>query len=434
MPPLSLAFIVATVFWTIAAFYLSLRQTAFVRRHRDAVPADFAAAFSLAEHRTAADYVQARERLERFEQLASAVVATGWALGGIGLLYGALAALIPPSLGRGVAFLVTTGVVGTLVSLPFDIYRTFGIEQRFGFNRTTPAQFVRDLAKRAVISLVVAVPLLFGVLFAMRTLTGHWWLWAWLAVVALMMVAPTVFVRFIAPRFNRFEPLAEGELRGRIESVLQRSGFRASHLYTMDASKRTARGNAYFIGLGRTKRIVLFDTLLARHTPEEIEAVVAHELGHFRHRHVFYGLLRGAAIMFVVFAGFGWFAKQPWLLPAFGVDYRDDALALFVCSLLVSIGGPLAAPIGNWISRRNEYQADDYARRAVGAEPMIGALTRLARDNASTLTPDPLYSLVHHSHPSIPLRVRHLRSMAAGAGSAPSAPPGWQHPLAGAGR
>ena len=412
MTPLKTIFIVATIGWTIVSLYLSVRQSAFVRRHRDAVPTDFAASHSLDEHRRAADYAEAGEKLARWETIGEAAIAFAWALGGIDLVYDALARTIPPSLGRGVAFLVATGLVGAIVALPFDAYRTFGLEQRFGFNRTNPRQFLLDHLKQGAISLALGVPLLFGLLFVMRSLTGLWWLWAWVAVVAIMMLAPTVYVRLIAPRFNRFEPLADDALRARIEAVLVRSGFRSSGLFTMDASRRTGHGNAYFIGFGRTKRIVLFDTLIARCTPDEIEAIVAHELGHFLHRDVLFGLLRAAAMLFVAFAAFGWLTRQPWLLPAFGVGHGDDALAFFVCLLLASIIGPVSAPIGNWISRRNEYRADDYARRTVGVEPMVSALTRLARDNASTLTPDPLYSLVHHSHPPVPLRVQKLRAMA----------------------
>ena len=412
MQPLSLFFIVATMLWTIVSLYLSLRQSAFVTRHRDAVPADFAATLSLEEHRKAADYSAARERLDRWEAIVGAAVAVFWAFGGIDLVYGAVAGFVPAPIWRGVAFLVATGLVAAIVELPFALVRAFGLEQRFGFNRTTPARFALDRLKQGAITLVVAVPLLAVLLDVMRALTGAWWVWAWLALVALIMVAPTIFVRFIAPRFNKFEPLDDA-LRARIESVLSRAGFRSSGLFKMDASRRTAHGNAYFIGFGRTKRIVLFDTLIEKSTPEEIEAVVAHELGHFKHRHVLFGLFRAALMLFVVLAAFGWLAKQPWLLPSFGVTQRDDALALFVCMLLASVVGPLTAPLSNWISRRNEYQADDFARRAVGADPMVGALTRLARDNASTLTPDPLYALVHHSHPSVPLRVRHLRAMEA---------------------
>ena len=188
----------------------------------------------------------------------------------------------------------------------------------------------------------------------------------------------------------------------------------------MDASRRTAHGNAYFIGFGTSKRIVLFDTLLERNNPEEIEAVVAHELGHFKYRHVLFGLARSAVILFSVLALFGWLSKQNWLLPSFGVRYGDDALALFVCMLLASLGGPVAALLSNWISRRNEYEADDYARRMVGVEPMVRALTRLARDNAATLTPDPWYALVHYSHPPVSLRVRHLRDALRGHGKTSS--------------
>ncbi|HWG03829.1 MAG TPA: M48 family metallopeptidase [Beijerinckiaceae bacterium] len=409
MAPLQIFFIVGTIAWTLVSLALSIRQSRCVGTHRDAVPPDFVASLSLDEHRKAADYTQAREALARWETIADAAVAIAWAAGGITLLYNVLAAVIPLSLTRSVAFLVATGVVSAIVSMPFEVFRTFGLEQRFGFNRSSVGQFVFDRVKRAILSLALAVPLLYALFFAMRNLTGLWWLWAWIGLVALMMGAPSFYVRIVAPRFNRFEPLPDGELKSRIEALLARCGFRSSGLFLMDASRRTKHGNAYFIGFGRTKRIVLFDTLAERCTPEEIEAVVAHELGHFLHRHVLYGLLRTAVMLFLVLAAFGWLTKQPWLLPAFGIPASDDALALFVCLLLASIVGPLAAPIGNWISRRNEYQADDHARRVVGVEPMVSALVGLARDNASTLTPDPLYSLVHHSHPPVPLRVRSLR-------------------------
>jgi STE24 endopeptidase len=409
-------FIAATVAWTMVSIYLSLRQSAFVRDHRDAVPDDFAAGVTQEEHRKAADYSTARERLARFETITDAALSLVWVCGGINFLYGALASMIPTSLIRGVAFLVATGIVGAIISLPFGIYRTFWLEKRFGFNRMTLPTFVFDKLKGAAIALAVAVPLLFVLLWIMRSAMGLWWLYAWFGLMTLMILAPSIYVRLIAPRFNRFEPLADVALRDRIERLLARSGFRSSGLFTMDASRRTAHGNAYFIGFGRTKRIVLFDTLLERSTPDEIEAVVAHELGHFKHRHILYGLVRSAAVLFAVLAIFGWLAKQPWLLPSFGVAYQDAALALFVCTLLAELVGPLSAPLGNWISRRNEYEADDYARRMVGVEPMVSALTRLARDNASTLTPDPWYALVRYSHPPVPLRVHQLRQAGAGKG------------------
>lgn len=414
MPPLVLAYIAATVLWTLVSLHLSLRQSAHVRAHRDQVPPEFAAAITPEAHLTAADYTLARERVARFELLAEAVLALAWALGGVAALYAAVSSFVPPSIWRGVAFLVATGIVGMLVGLPFGIYRTFVIEQRFGFNRTTARTYVADRIKGWLIALVVGVPLLAVLLKVMQVVSGQWWIWAWLGLLALMLAAPTVYVRLVAPRFNTFTPLTDGALRARIESVLADAGYRASALFTMDASRRSSHGNAFFIGFGRTKRIVLFDTLIERCQPDEVAAVVAHELGHFRHKHVVFGMLRSALISFVVLAVFGWLAKQPWLLPAFGVEgVTGDAPALFVCLLLLSILGPTTAVFGNWISRRNEFQADAYAGRSVGVDPMVRALTGLARDNASTLTPDPLYALVHHSHPSVPQRVRHLREVVA---------------------
>ena len=408
MPILLIAFIATAALWTALSLYLSVRQTECVRRHRDAVPDDFAANVTIGEHSKAADYTMANERLARVRTVLDLVETMAWVLGGINLLYGALASVLPPSLWLGVVFLLATSAVSVALRLPLDVYDTFVLEQKFGFNRTTPLTFVTDHLKSWAIGLTIAVPLLFACLWAMRSFSGLWWLWAWLAVLALMFAAPTVYVRLIAPRFNKFIPLQDGELRVRIENLLSRCGFRSSGLFSMDASRRSAHGNAYFIGFGNTKRIVLFDTLLTGSEPDEIEAVVAHELGHYRHRHVLFGLVRGAVIAFVVLAAFGWLSKQPWLLPSFGIVYHDNALALLACLLLNSMVTPLLTPIGNWISRRNEFQADDYARRNVAAAPMISALLKLSRDNASTLTPDPLYAVVHYSHPPVPIRVRHL--------------------------
>ena len=408
-------FIAATLAWAALALHLSLRQTAHVLRHRDAVPADFARTISPEEHRKAADYTVERERLARVETLLGTGLTIVWSLGGIGLLYGAVSAVVAPGLLRGTAFLAATAAVGAVVDLPLAIVRKFGVEKRFGFNRTTPRLFVLDLARRLALTAAIGLPLILVGLWAMRSFTGLWWLWAWFALLALMISAPAVFVRLIAPRFNRFTPLEDGPLKTGIERLLAASGFRSSGLFTMDASRRTAHGNAYFIGFGRAKRIVLFDTLIAKSSESEIEAVIAHELGHFRHRHIWFGLAQGAVITFVALAGFGWLCKQPWLLPAFGIREGDDAVRLFVCLLLASAVSPLLSPVSNWISRRNEFQADDYARRQVGAAPLISALTGLARDNASTLTPDPLYALAHYSHPPVPIRVRHLREREAGA-------------------
>ena len=417
MPVLLIAFIASALLWTALSLWLSARQIACVRRHRDTVPAAFAAHVTPEEHRKAADYTVANEHLDRVGTVLDLAVSLAWVLGGINLLYGAAATLLPPSPARGVVFLIATFAIGALTRLPLSLYSTFVLEQRFGFNRTTPLVFLTDRLKHWAIALAISIPLLFACLWAMRSFSGLWWLWAWCGVLALMLAAPTIYTRLIAPRFNTFSPLADTALRERIETLLTRCGFRSSGLFSMDASRHSAHGNAYFIGFGNTRRIVLFDTLIAGSTPEEIEAVIAHELGHYRHHHILFGLLRGAAIALAVLAAFGWLSRQPWLLPSFGIVYQDDALALLVCLSLSSMVVPLLSPLGNYISRRNEFQADDYARRHAGATPMIDALLKLSRDNASTLTPDPLYALAHYSHPPVPLRIHHLREAEAREGA-----------------
>ena len=406
MPFLLVLFICVTTATTAFSLWLRLRQSAFVATHRDAVPAAFTDAVSLTDHQRAADYEQARLRLGMVASVFGAVVALAWASFGYDSLYGGVAGVISPSLSRSVVFLIGVGAISSLLDIPFAILRTFGIEQRFGFNRTTPAGFARDRLKSAVLSAILGVPLLYGLLWLMRQ-DGFWWVWAWLGMMLLMLAMMVAYPRWIAPLFNRFTPL-EGPLRTRIESLMARCGFEASGLFVMDASRRSAHGNAYFSGFGRSKRIVLFDTLIAGNGEAELEAVLAHELGHFKLNHIRTGLLQTATLLFLAFGAIGWLTQQPWLLSGFGISHADDALALIVCVLVVEMAGPIAGIAGNWISRRHEYQADDFARRMVGAEPMVSALIRLSRDNASTLTTDPFYALVNFSHPPVPLRVQRL--------------------------
>lgn len=400
-------FAVLSVAATGFGLALRARQAACVARHRMEVPPAFAGSVSLAEHQRAADYERARLRLGAAGALFSLAVALGWAFFGYDALYGGIAGLIPGGLSRSVAFLVAVGAVSWALDVPFAVLRTFGVEQRFGFNRTRPAGFVADRLKGAAVSLVLGVPVLYGLFWLMRQ-PGPWWLWAWAGMVALMLAMTSIYPRWIAPLFNRFTPL-QGQLRARIEGLLRRCGFEAAGLYVMDASRRSARGNAYFTGFGRSKRIVLFDTLIAGHSEAELEAVLAHELGHFKLNHIGAGLLRATVLLFLGWFAIGVLCKQSWLLPSFGIVHQDDALALMVCVLTLQMAGPVLAIAGNWISRRHEFQADDFARRMVGAEPMIAALVQLSRNNASTLTPDPLYALVNFSHPPVPLRVRRLR-------------------------
>lgn len=418
--PLLTVLIVATLLETLLSLWLSRRQIAHVRSGRGAVPADFADSVSLAEHQKAADYTAARERLSMLRQAWQTFVMLAWLLGGFDLLYGLMADMVQAPLARSVCFVLALLAVGTLLSLPFALWSTFAVEQRFGFNRATPWLFLRDRLLGWSIGLVVAVPLLAACFWLMAHARGPWWLYVWVGLSALMLIAPAAYARLIAPRFNRFTPLPDGELRQNILSLLRETGFSASALFTMDASRRSTHGNAYFIGFGRAKRIVLFDTLTRSSTVAEIRAIVAHELGHFRHRHVLFGLVRSGIVLFGVLAAFGWLAHQPWLLPSMGLRHADPALRLVACVLCWSLLATPAAAVSNLISRRNEFQADEFARRQAGAAPMISALSRLSRANASTLTPDPLYALYHYSHPPVPQRIARLRRMEAADPDAPS--------------
>lgn len=408
MPYLLHVFTLVLILATGFELVLRTRQSVHVARHRGTVPAGFEDAVSLEEHQRAADYERARLRIGSYAELFGFVVTLAWAWFAYDALYAAVAGLVGPGLSRSVLFLVAAGAISSVLGLPFAVWRTFGVEQRFGFNRTTPGAFVRDRLKGWALSLGLAVPLLYGLMWLMRQ-PGAWWVWAWLGTLGLMLVLMDAVPRWIAPLFNTFTPL-EGPLRARIEGLLRRCGFTAAGLFVMDASRRSGHGNAYFTGLGRSKRIVLFDTLIASNSEAELEAVLAHELGHFKLNHILIGLAQTAVLLFAGFFAVGWLCHQPWLLPSFGIRHSDDALALIVCVLVVQMAGPLVSIAGNWLSRRHEYQADDFARRMVGAPPMVSALVRLARDNASTLTTDPLYALVNFSHPPVPLRVARLRA------------------------
>lgn len=403
-----IAFSLASQAWSA---WLDRRHARHVLRHRSAVPEDFRGAVTLEEHQKAADYTVAKLRLGSARALLQVPVGLLWLLAGYDLLAGALSGFDAPL--RDVLFVGAFAAVTSLLGLPFSAYGALVLEERFGFNRTTPALFAADTLKALAIKVMIGAPLLYGVFWTMERVSGPWWLYTWAGLVALMLAAPFVYIRLIAPLFNKFEPLTDTAARERIEGLMRRCGFEASGLFTMDASRRSSHGNAFFIGFGRTKRIVLFDTLLHKHTPEEIDAVIAHELGHFKHGHTLFGVARGAATMLVMLAAVGWLAAQPWLLPQFGFEHQTAALSLIAAVMVLGVVTPLLDLLTNWLSRRHEFQADSFAADAVGARHLISALTKLTRDSAGTLTPDPLYALVHYSHPPVPVRVAHLRSLAA---------------------
>lgn len=403
-----LATMVGTRLW------LATRQLGAVRSHRDAVPGPFAAVVGLDDHRRAADYTAVRLRLGRVQLVYDAAVLLVVTLGGgFAALDGAVATLALPPLAHGVLTLVALVLAMSVAELPFAWYSTFVVEARFGFNRTTPKLFVLDLLRAALVGTVLGVPLLALLLWLVQATGERWWLYAWGAWVAFGLGVAYAWPRFIAPLFNRFRALEPGAMRDGVERIVRRCGFAADGVFVMDGSRRSSHGNAYFTGIGRHKRIVLYDTLLERLAPAEVEAVLAHELGHFRLRHVRNQLLLSFATALAGFAALGWLAGQPGFYAAFGVAVPSAhaALALFV--LVVPVFTFPFAPLGSWWSRRHEYAADRFAAEHADGRALAAALVKLYRDNASTLTPDPLYSAWHDSHPPALVRIAALERAAA---------------------
>jgi len=412
----SFVFAAALLVSIAVRLWLATRQARHVRRHRDAVPERFAGRVTVQAHRRAADYTVARVRLGMFEALAGALLLLGFTLfGGLQWVLDLLAAWLPGApFARQILFVVAVVLAGAIVDLPIEWYRQFVLEQRFGFNRMTPRLFVVDTLKGTAIAAALGLPLLALVLWLMRSAGNLWWLWAWGTWVAFNLGVLVLYPTVIAPMFNRFEPLQDEALRARVESLLARCGFASKGLFVMDGSRRSAHGNAYFTGLGRSKRIVFFDTLLSRLDAGEIEAVLAHELGHFHHRHV----PRRIALMFAAsLAGLwllGWLSRQGWFYQGLGVTPAAgefDATALVLFFLAMPVFGFLLRPLASWASRRHEFQADAYAAAHARAGDLVSALVKLYEDNASTLTPDPLHSAFYDSHPPAALRIGRLQEV-----------------------
>jgi STE24 endopeptidase len=413
----SLVFVTALTLSVVLRVWLALRQANHVARHRGAVPADFAAGISLAEHQKAADYTQARIRLALATLGADTALLLALTLGGLlQWLDGAWVGLLGDhgyanrGYAYGLALFASVGILGFLVDLPFSLYRTFVVEARFGFNKLTWRVYVADLIKQTLLAVVIGAPLLLAVLWLMAAMGALWWLYVWLVWLAFNFLVLLLYPTLIAPLFNKFSPLPDGALKSRVEALLKRCGFTASGLFVMDGSKRSAHGNAYFTGFGRAKRIVFFDTLIDKLAPPEVEAVLAHELGHFRRHHVW----KHIAVMAAVSLGLLWLLGQliaePWFYQGLGVGTGSTAMALILfVQILPAFLFPLT-PIASGLSRRHEYEADDYAAAHADAGSLIAALVKLYRDNAATLTPDPLHSLFYDSHPPASLRVAHLRS------------------------
>jgi STE24 endopeptidase len=405
-------FLAALLAATATRLWLAGRQIRHVRAHRAAVPPSFAETIPLAAHQKAADYTAAKTRTGIVGTLVDLVLILAFTLGGgVQWLSDAwLRWFEVGSLAHGTALLLSLFFIQGAVSLPLALYRTFVIESRFGFNRMTLALFFADLAKQVAVALVLGVPLLLAVLWLMARMGEHWWLYVWAVVTAFSIGLQLVIPPFILPLFNKFTPITEGELAGRIAALLARCGFKSSGLFKMDGSKRSSHGNAFFTGFGATKRIVLFDTLVERLQPAEVEAVLAHELGHYKLHHIVKMIALGAAMTFAGLWLLGQLIGESWFYSGLGVSTASTAAAL----ALFMLAGPeftfLLHPLMTHYSRRNEFEADAYAKGHAQSRDLVQALVKLYRDNASTLTPDPLHSAFYDSHPPAALRIARLEA------------------------
>ncbi len=413
MPWLTAAFLAALGCGTGLRLWLASRQIRAARDHRDRVPAPFAEQISLAEHRKAADYSSARVRLGQLEAVVDALVVLALTLGSgiaaIDALWGRLAWSEP---WRGLALIVSVVALTTLAGLPFSIWRTFRIEATFGFNRTTPLIYLLDRLKGLALALAIGGPLALGALELMEHAGRLWWLYAWLGWLVVSFTLAWAWPALIAPLFNRFTPLGDAALKARIETLLERCGFASKGVFVVDSSRRTAHGNAYFTGVGRSKRIVFFDTLLEDLAGAEIEAVLAHELGHFRLKHIRNGLIVSAGASLAGLALLGWLVHRPWFYSALGVPTPSAECALLLFLLVAPVFLFFATPVATFWSRRHEFAADRFAAEHASAADLAAALVKLYRENATTLTPDRITSAFYDSHPPALTRIAYLRKLA----------------------
>jgi STE24 endopeptidase len=391
--------------------WLALRQVRHVSAHRDAVPASFAAAIPLESHRKAADYTVAKTRLSMVGVVVHAATLLAFTLGGgLQLL---LDLWTPPfergSLAHGTAFLLSLALALALINLPLGLYRTFVVESRFGFNRMSARLFITDTAKALLVGLALGVPLILAVLWLMDRMGELWWIWVWVLWNAFMLVVNMIAPTLILPLFNKLTPIGEGEVSARVKALLERCGFRARGVFLMDGSKRSSHGNAFFAGFGAAKRIVLFDTLVERLAPPEVEAVLAHELGHYRLHHIVKNLLLSALMSFAGLWLLGQLIDQPWFYQGLGVATPGTAAALALFLLVVPEFVFFLDPLASRWSRKHEFEADAYAVAHADRVELEQALVKLYRDNAATLTPDPLHSAFYDSHPPAAIRIARLK-------------------------
>ena len=410
----TIAFLIAFLASFGLRHWLAQRQMRFVAKHRDSVPAEFAEKVALAEHQKAADYTIAKLRLGVLENGVSAIILIGFTLlGGLQILNISLSQLLGDGITQQIALLGSIAIISGIVDLPFSWYKQFHLEERFGFNRMGKQLFFIDMIKGLGVGAAIGIPLLWVILSLMAKAGDLWWLWAWVVLTVFSLLMQWIFPSFIAPLFNKFQPLPDGALKTQIEALLARCEFASQGLFVMDGSKRSAHGNAFFAGMGKAKRIVFFDTLIEKLNPGEVEAVLAHELGHFKCKHIRKRLLVSFALSFGMFALLGWISTQAWFYTDLGVmpnlNGCNGGLALALFMLVSPVFSFFFTPLASIASRKHEYEADGFAATKSSAKDLISALVKLYQDNASTLTPDPIYTAFYSSHPPAPLRIANLQ-------------------------
>ncbi|MBD7960788.1 M48 family metallopeptidase [Comamonas sp. Sa2CVA6] len=407
---LTLAFAIALALQLLVQLWLNTRQVRYVAQHRHEVPQSFASHISLAAHQKAADYTLAKARFGLLHMAWGAVILLGWTLlGGLNTLQNTLLQWMEPGMVQQLALLAAFAAISGLLDLPFSLYQTFALEARFGFNKSTPGIWLGDLLKSTLLAAIIGLPIAWIILWFMGATGSLWWLWAWGIWTGFQLLLMWIFPTYIAPLFNKFEPLADESLKARVTSLMQRCGFAAKGLFVMDGSRRSAHANAYFTGFGASKRVVFYDTLLKQLSPDEVEAVLAHELGHFKHKHITKRMIGMFVLSLIGFAVLGWLSQQVWfytglgVLPstalAFGQPSHDDALALLLFMLALPVFTFWISPVMAHFSRRDEFEADAYAMQQASGAALASALLKLYEDNASTLTPDPVYARYYYSHP-----------------------------------
>jgi STE24 endopeptidase len=421
----SVLFVIFFMLTMVLRYWLASRHIGHVMRHRDQVPAEFADRIALAAHQKAADYTVAKTRFGLVNAAWSGLVLIGFTLlGGLQALSNALLHVLGPGMTHQLGLIVAYAAIAGLLDLPFTYWFQFVLEQRFGFNKMTVRLWLLDALKGTLLGAVIGLPLLWVVLTLMDRTGPLWWLYAWLVWSGFQLLLMVIYPTVIAPMFNKFTPLADDSLKSRIESLMARVGFASKGLFVMDGSKRSAHGNAYFSGFGANKRIVFFDTLLERLAPAEIEAVLAHELGHFKLKHIVKRIVVAFALSLAFLALLGWLKNQVWFYTGLGVlpllGQNNDAMALLLFMLVLPVFSFPFAPLSSITSRKHEFEADAFAASHSDARDLVSALVKMYEDNASTLTPDPLHSAFYDSHPPASIRIHHLTQAGALAGMEPA--------------